>query len=97
MEENKKIAGKNIKFEYPDNVTPDAAKEHSMINNINHWLGQFSEQINGQEGVIVVYLDDQSREHVHLDLMSDELQTTLLRQLQKFQLPDNRHSDSPGT
>lgn len=96
MEEIKRIAAKNIKFEYPDNVVPDADKEHSMINNINNWLGRFAEQINTQKGIIVVYFPNEKERRVHFDGMAENLQAILYQQLLKFQLPDNRHSDSPG-
>jgi hypothetical protein len=95
MSENK-IAAKNIRFEYADNMVPDSNREQGMTNNINSWLGQFTKEINGQMGAIVVYFGENNEQRVHLDNMSDDLKATLYRHLQKFQPPDNRHSDSAG-
>lgn len=96
MEENKRISDKNIKFEYADNVATHVNREDSMINNINSWLSQFADQINAQDGSIVVYFQNNREQRVSFDGISEQLQIILYRQLDKFLLPDNRRSDSPG-
>ncbi|HLX65421.1 MAG TPA: hypothetical protein VKR41_00450 [Puia sp.] len=96
MEENKRIADKNIKFEYADKVASHVNREDSMINNLNSWLGPFADEINAQDGSIVVYFQNNREQRVSFDGISEQLQTILYRQLDKFLLPDNRRSDSPG-
>jgi hypothetical protein len=85
MEENKAIDSKSIQFEYADNVAPNVNREQNMVNNINQWLGQSAEAINGQNGMIVVYFQNNREERVSFDGIAEDLQAILHKQLQKFQ------------
>lgn len=90
------IEAKNIRFEYADNTVHATNREQMMINNINRWLGEYYESINKQAGTIEVFFPNDMEQRISFDGMSDELQTILYRQLEKFQPPNTRHSDSPG-
>jgi hypothetical protein len=96
MEEKKAIDPKNIQFEYADKVAPNINREQSMVNNINHWLGQSAEAINGQNGTIVVYFQNNREERVSFDGMAKDFQAILDKQLQKFQPLRTRQSDNPS-
>lgn len=87
--ENKKIDTEKIKFEYSDNLLPDTNREHTMVNNINLMLSEFSDKINEQEGIINVYFKNDKEQRMHFDNMGNDLQTILYRKLETFQFPDN--------
>lgn len=85
MAENKVIDSKNIKMEYGNNVATNVNREHSMVNDINDWLGQSAEAINGQNGTIVVYFETNREQRVSFDGMAEDLRAILDKQLRKFQ------------
>jgi hypothetical protein len=85
MAENKAIDSKNIKMEYANNVATNVNREHSMVNDINDWLGQSAEAINGQNGTIVVYFETNREQRVSFDGMAEDLRAILDKQLRKFQ------------
>lgn len=85
MEESKTIDSKNIQFDYADNVAPNVNREHSMVNDINLWLGQSAEAINNQTGVIIVYFRSNREQKVSFDGIAEDLQAILSQQLRKFQ------------
>lgn len=85
MEESKTIDSKNIQFDYADNVAPNVNREHSMVNDINLWLGQSAEAINNQTGVIIVYFRSNREQKMSFDGIAEDLQAILSQQLRKFQ------------
>jgi hypothetical protein len=85
MEESKTIDSKNIQFDYADNVAPNVNREHSMVNDINLWLGQSAEAINNQTGIIIVYFQSNREQKVSFDGIAEDLQAILSQQLRKFQ------------
>lgn len=85
MEESKTIDSKNIQFDYADNVAPNVNREHSMVNDINLWLGQSAKAINNQTGVIIVYFRSNREQKVSFDGIAEDLQAILSQQLRKFQ------------
>ena len=85
MEESKTIDSKNIQFDYADNVAPNVNREHSMMNDINLWLGQSAEAINNQTGIIIVYFQSNREQKVSFDGIAEDLQAILSQQLRKFQ------------
>lgn len=85
MEESKTIDSKNIQFDYADNVAPNVNREHSMVNDINLWLGQSAKAINNQTGVIIVYFRSNREQKMSFDGIAEDLQAILSQQLRKFQ------------
>ena len=96
MEDKKEVERKNIQFQYAANVAPNVNREESMVHNINDWLGQSAEAINGQNGTIVVYFQNNKEQSVSFDGIVEDLQAILYKQLQKFQPQNTRQPANPA-
>lgn len=94
MTENKAIDEKNIQFGYADNVAPNVNREQGMIKDINNWFKQSADTINGQQGTIVVYFQNNREQNISFDGIADDLQLILHKQLQKFQPLNTRQSNN---
>jgi hypothetical protein len=96
MKETTMIDAKNIKLEYADKVAPNVNRGQSMINNINHWLGDSADSINSQAGTIVVYFQNNREQRVSFEGMAEDLQAILYKKLALFQPQHTQQSDNPG-
>jgi hypothetical protein len=96
MEDKKEVERKNIQFQYAANVAPNVNREESMVHNINDWLGKSAEAINGQNGTIVVYFQNNKEQSVSFDGIVEDLQAILYKQLQKFQPQSTRQPANPA-
>lgn len=82
-----------IIFEYANDLLPNSEREQAMIININHWLDNFKEEINNQDGTINVFFssDTKTDQHLSFNGMNDDLTFRLYQHMQTFAYPNILH------
>lgn len=85
MEDKKQL--RRIRFEYADNLNPDAKREQQMVRSANNWFEPLIDEINAQEGEIIIFFADEFNNRVRFKGFDDELDRKMEKQFNSFRPP----------
>jgi len=74
----------NIVFEYENNTKPSKEREILFTKSLQMWLRPFSEEINKQQGKLVLFFSENGSNSFRLEGVEEELKIKVISQFPQF-------------
>ena len=74
----------NIVFEYENETKPSGEREALFTKSLQMWLRPFSEEINRQDGKLVLFFSENGSNSFRLEGVEESLKTRIISQFPQF-------------